>query len=806
MSTPPDQDASDEAGAKIAFLERLEQQLAAIEENWGDLRGERWDHDQLLALYTRLRELAKAAGEFNLESLGDNVFAAEVYLSSFVDATVEPTPLQIEEIDGLIRALRAAADDLLQRMAQPHPASNQVLYLLGTAGAHLDALTAELTQRGCEVQRFPDAQVLVKAMDARLPSAIIADTGLLHGIAPIAAELVRLHNQQAVKLPLVFVGTSNGMQPRVEAMRAGGTAYFVAPFDAAAVADQILRLAGPREREAYRVVVVEDDPTQAEFAASILRKAGMSVNTVTEPLRVMDVLENFRPDLILMDIYMPDVNGIELTSVIREHGDFVVTPIVFLSGEQNTDKQLDALTVGGDDFIAKPIRPKHLLTVVKHRISRARNMQRVTGSASKPTATKAAPGRQQFLDRVTEAMTAADAEPQGSGALYLLPDQIESIRHQQGPVAAETLLGELLDRVRATLTPDELAVRFDAEGIAVLARRIDSAALQAHTERLREAIAALPFDLDGHPVNVTASVGVSPLERISEGATGLAARAEHACRDAHAAGGNATRVGTAGPVETTEASAAPDPSGPVVAALRDALANNSFVLRYHPLLDLQSRGSENYELLLSLPMPGGDALGQRDLRDAGLAADLQTSVDRWLVGQALDRIKEFRGAGHQLNLFVQQSAATAADPQHAAWLAEQLRSRRMVGTGLVLDYRLTDLSQDLKGVGRNLSALRDLDIEACISRFPEKPAAFKVLRFLRAGYIEVTPRLLKADQATISSVVQQAHALRAKVIVANIDDARCVNLHWSTGADLLQGNFIQHPLEQMDYDFYQIVV
>ena len=94
-----------------------------------------------------------------------------------------------------------------------------------------------------------------------------------------------------------------------------------------------------------------DDPAQADFAASILRKAGMEVRIVTEPLKVIEELEAFVPDLILMDIYMPDVNGIELTTIIRDHPEFVTVPIVFLSGEQNADKQLDALSVGGDDFV-----------------------------------------------------------------------------------------------------------------------------------------------------------------------------------------------------------------------------------------------------------------------------------------------------------------------------------------------------------------------------------------------------------------------------------------------------------------------
>lgn len=804
MSTGPDNAGSQAADGKAAFLDHLEQRLAAIEENWGTLRGGRWDPERLLALYARIRELGNAAGNFGLGQLGEALFSAEVYLSSFVESAAQPSLRQEEEIDGLVRGVHAAAADLAPTATDLalKPAQAQVIYLFGSRTGPWPQLIAALEAQPCETCNFARPRDLLGALAERLPQAIVADASQLDQLAPLTAELVRLHSQLAIQIPLVFISDSTDLQVRVEAMRAGGTAYFVAPFDAAAVADQILRLADPKQYEPYRVMVVEDDPTQMEFAAAILRRAGMVVMGVTEPLRVMDSLEDFRPDLILMDIYMPDINGMELTSIIRDHNEFVVTPIVFLSGEQNADKQLDALTVGGDDFIAKPIRPKHLLDVVKHRIMRSRNLQRVTHLDRKQDRVTGLFSRRHFLDRVATALESGSAHKAPGAVLYLLPDQADRVSAQQGLGAADTLLAVLGERVRAVLEPQDLACRMDDHGIAVLAHRASSEGLQALAERLRATIADPPFDLGGAAVQVTASIGLCPIDATSDDAAGLAARAERACHQVHEAGGNDAQWFKAEPA----APAKPAQGDPIAELLRDALAHDGLVLHYQPLLDLQARGTESYELLLRLPLPNGDLLGERDLRGPGATAGLLRDMDRWLAGRALQLLKERREAGRESNLFIRQSIATATGPEHAGWLAQQLRACHMVGTGLVLDYRLSDLSSDLKAVAHNLAALRELGADVCISHFPEKPAAFKVLRFLKAGYIAVAPRLLKADQATIASVVRQAHELQAKVIVANIDDPRSVDLHWSSGADFLQGNFIQRPLDHMDYDFYQIVV
>jgi EAL domain-containing protein (putative c-di-GMP-specific phosphodiesterase class I) len=141
-----------------------------------------------------------------------------------------------------------------------------------------------------------------------------------------------------------------------------------------------------------------------------------------------------------------------------------------------------------------------------------------------------------------------------------------------------------------------------------------------------------------------------------------------------------------------------------------------------------------------------------------------------------------------------------------AWLLGRLRAKQMVGTGLVIDFSLAELSKDLKAAQHNINRLREMDVEVSLSRFPEKEAAFRVLSFLQARYINIAPRLLKADRQTISSVIRHAHEASAKVIVSNVDDPRSIDLHWSSGADFLQGNFIQRPLENMDYDFSQVVI
>src|SRR5207344_156280 len=190
----------------------------------------------------------------------------------------------------------------------------------------------------------------------------------------------------------------------------------------------------------FRVLIVEDDRSQALFAEGILRNARMESLVVLDALSVMPALEQFQPDLILMDLNMPGANGIELTALIREHDAFIYTPIVFLSGESDQDRQFDAIDAGGDDFLAKPIRPRHLISAVQNRVRRHRAMESRRGkrSGGKDPNTGLV-DRSELLEQLATRLAAPVIDSPG-GLLFLEIESLSLLRERMGLSALEQLL------------------------------------------------------------------------------------------------------------------------------------------------------------------------------------------------------------------------------------------------------------------------------------------------------------------------------------------------------------------------------
>ncbi len=146
-------------------------------------------------------------------------------------------------------------------------------------------------------------------------------------------------------------------------------------LDASSVLEKIETLSRLSFYEPYRVLIVDDSRAQALHTEMVLNSAGIITRALTEPLSVMAELSDFQPDLIILDMYMPECLGTELAKVIRQHERHVSVPIIYLSAEDDLDKQLDAMSEGGDDFLTKPIRPRHLIATVRTRASRARSLK-----------------------------------------------------------------------------------------------------------------------------------------------------------------------------------------------------------------------------------------------------------------------------------------------------------------------------------------------------------------------------------------------------------------------------------------------
>lgn len=107
-----------------------------------------------------------------------------------------------------------------------------------------------------------------------------------------------------------------------------------------------------KQTSQWQLLVVDDEPNIRDLLASSLRFAGFSVRTASDGNSALDEIQQHAPDLVVLDVMLPDISGFEVTAKMRQAG--LRTPVLFLTAKDDMRDKIEGLTVGGDDYVTKP--------------------------------------------------------------------------------------------------------------------------------------------------------------------------------------------------------------------------------------------------------------------------------------------------------------------------------------------------------------------------------------------------------------------------------------------------------------------
>ena len=334
-------------------------------------------------------------------------------------------------------------------------------------------------------------------------------------------------------VPVLFISSSDDIAARLESVRAGGLAYFTKPVNLGELVDKLDELTSAHLPQPYRVLIVDDSSLMARCHADMLEQAGMSVKVVNNPMEVMEPLHEFGPDLVLMDIYMPECNGLELAKVIRQLESFVSTPIVFLASERDLDKQLTAMSLGGYDFLTKPIKAGQLVSSVSSRIQRSRMLRSfmvrdsLTGLLNH-TAIK---------DQLEREVARAKRLKTPLAYAMIDIDHFKQVNDTYGHPVGDRVIKSLSRLLKQRLRETDVVGRYGGEEFAVIMSDTDGQAAMKVLDNIREAFSRLSHLADGKEFSVTFSCGVADVALCGD-AIKLGDAADKAMYEAKNAGRN----------------------------------------------------------------------------------------------------------------------------------------------------------------------------------------------------------------------------------------------------------------------------
>ncbi|MEJ3575259.1 PleD family two-component system response regulator [Pseudomonas fragi] len=361
---------------KNHFAQRVTHQARQILEIWQRLQANQWSPAGLAELDDANLRLLRFAERFEQPEHSELARAIDLTLRDMAANQSRLNSPIITELNRLMQRLSRTGlrqGDLAANISLP-PLRKPVYILLQDL-ERADRLARQLEFFELSAQAFSSPAEFRLAMTERHPVAIVMDVDFAGaGVGLTLAAEAQIGLEQ--KLPLLFFSLHEADTPtRLAAVRAGGQGFLTGTLEASSLMEKIEVLTCVAQYEPFKVLIIDDSRAQALHAERLLNGAGIVTRTLIDPIQAMTELAEFQPDLIILDMYMPGCTGTELAKVIRHNDRYVSVPIIYLSAEDDMDKQLDAMSEGGDDFLTKPIQPRHLITTVRNRAARARHLK-----------------------------------------------------------------------------------------------------------------------------------------------------------------------------------------------------------------------------------------------------------------------------------------------------------------------------------------------------------------------------------------------------------------------------------------------
>lgn len=266
----------------------------------------------------------------------------------------------------------------LSREPEPEYEKNsKLIYLVEDDELLAADLLIKLKEDGFNVIHFSALTDFIEKFHIKKPSAIIMDIAFKEGRIAGAETLAKLKKENILP-PLVFISVHDDMEVRLAAARVGAQRYFCKPVDIKTLTKTLHGLLNRFNIAPYKILLVDDDMNMLKYYKAVLSDAGMEVKTISNPLVCLDMLNKFKPDVMIFDLYMPECSGPELAQVVRQNNKWAMTPIMFLSAEDNIEVQLNAMNLGGESFMVKPVSANHLVGAVKAKAEKSRWNYRLT--------------------------------------------------------------------------------------------------------------------------------------------------------------------------------------------------------------------------------------------------------------------------------------------------------------------------------------------------------------------------------------------------------------------------------------------
>ena len=555
------------------------------------------------------------------------------------------------------------------------------------------------------------------------------------------------------------------------------------------------------------VMMVDDDPLMIEVVQTFLEDAGYtSFITTSSPTQAMSLMAERKPDILLLDLMMPEVSGFDILTRIRGDEELRYTPVIILTAESDPAARLKALELGATDFLTKPVDSSELRLRLRNALAfkayqdRLADFDALTGLLN----------RGKFRSALGATLSSTP-RTRACALLHIDLDRFKQINDTLGHRAGDKLLcavGKVLDSTfvgaEATGWPGNRApestvmlARVGGNGFAALLPNLHNLSkVDSATSIARQVLSAFskPFQIDGREMFVTVSIGIAISPGDGEEADALLKSAEMAMYQAKKRGRNTYEFFSG------EMNASSLERLTLETQLRHAVERGEFLLFYQPKVDVTTRRITGAEALIRWKHPELGIVSPAKFIPIAEETGLIVEIGQWVLRTACAQVKAWTQAGLPA-LSVSVNVSTAQFKQRKVWHAVRgalERSGIMPGQ-LILELTESMLMENANDSIDMLNELKEIGVKISVDDFGTGYSSLSYLSRFPIDELKIDRSFvsgLPVDRngaAIVGAIIALARELGLKTVAEGVESDEQLQFLLSRHCDQYQGYLCSRP-------------
>lgn len=388
----------------------------------------------------------------------------------------------------------------VQSGVRPH---RQLLYI-GPETDELRRMTVQAGVFGVELITIPDVNALSAPVEQPAPALVICSTGDVEAGKARFDRMKTVRGMFAERVPVVALSSEDNLAERLGVVRAGGSGLLVPPFSTDALIELLDHLVGQEDDFPPRALVLSSSVTLGSLYAVQLERSGMEVELVSDLNEFLTILQEFGPDLVVMDTEFDECNAAELSQVVRQSGAAPTLPVLIVAEE--------GFVLFEDDVFTRKVTAANLVRMAYVRAERFRAMRRVsmmdgvTGLLN-PSAIR---------ENLVREFLRAKREKTSLCLAVLDLDRFKQINDQFGHAAGDRIMRSLAYLLRQRLRRSDIIGRLAGEEFAVLLPNTSLAAARILMDDLRLSFSRLRHPIGQFEIALTFSCGLAAFPGVND--------------------------------------------------------------------------------------------------------------------------------------------------------------------------------------------------------------------------------------------------------------------------------------------------